>query len=262
MIADKKAIILYWHGLGDVIMLTPHLRYLYEHGYLTHLMCREEVITSHLLDECPYISDMEPVENPWQAENFSKQAEENVNRLISVCGRYDWVGEAAHLSHASYEHKMETTSRELGLDVDNYDTEVFIPEEVMAEVNEFVADRYPDGFIFKHTDIEFHQEHCWHSKGWIRDNLPDLPIVDTGLGGNFYRHWDDINYSFCLVKAAQHLVLSSSVFVHAADALGKTIDVINYGKKDRKVWPMDQGRVLGIRENGKWIKKYTPQAAQ
>ena len=56
------------------------------------------------------------------------------------------------------------------------------------------------------------------------------------------------------MKLATHRVLSSSVFVHAADAMGCTIDIINYGRPDKKVWPLDQSRVLHIRENGKLIK--------
>jgi len=42
--------------------------------------------------------------------------------------------------------------------------------------------------------------------------------------------------------------------VHAAEAMGLEMDIINYGKKDRKVWPLNQGLVKHIREEGKFIK--------
>jgi hypothetical protein len=64
----------------------------------------------------------------------------------------------------------------------------------------------------------------------------------------------DINFSFVLAREATHRILSSSVFVHAREAMEVKIDVINYGKPDRKVWPKDQSLVMRIREEGKWIK--------
>ena len=51
----KKALILFWHGLGDIILLTAHLRHLYKKGYKTDLMCLPETRKSRLLDHCLYI---------------------------------------------------------------------------------------------------------------------------------------------------------------------------------------------------------------
>jgi hypothetical protein len=102
--------------------------------------------------------------------------------------------------------------------------------------------------------IEFHKNHDWDSSNWIKKNLPSLPVLDTGYGGNYYRKWKDIRYTFALLKLATHRVISSSVFVHACEALGLPIEVINYGTPDRKVWPYNQSLVKRIREGEKWIK--------
>ena len=64
----KKALILYSHGIGDVIMLTPHLRHLYTEGYTIDLMCRVSIRDSKLLDACPYINKLIIVENPWRSK--------------------------------------------------------------------------------------------------------------------------------------------------------------------------------------------------
>jgi len=133
--------------------------------------------------------------------------------------------------------------------------EVFIPDNIEDEIDAYVQEHYPDGFIFNHTMIEFHQNHNWNSSEWIQENLPDLPIVDTGYTGENYMQWEDIRYTFALLKRASHRVISSSVFVHACDAMGLEIDVVNYGTPDRKVWPHNQDLVKRIKESERWLKR-------
>ena len=117
----------------------------------------------------------------------------------------------------------------------------------------YIQQHYPKGYIFRHTDIEFHTKHNWNCVEWVRRNLPDLPIVNTGQYGNHFRIHDDINFTFVLAREATYRVLSSSVIVHACDAMNVMIDVINYGTPDRKVWIRNGRKVKRIREAGKWI---------
>jgi len=150
--------------------------------------------------------------------------------------------------------KIATNWSECGLTVNNNQLEVFIPPDTEARAMELIAYRYPDGYIHRHTQIEFHTTHNWDCTDWIKKNLPDLPIIDTGLGGDYYCIDPDINFSFVLAREAKHRVLSSSVFVHACEAMGVKMDVINYGRPDRKVWPKNQSLVVKIREAERWIK--------
>ena len=81
----KTALILYWHGLGDVIQLTPVLRDIYNQGYLIDLMCRKEVTSSHLLDGCPYIDKLIDVENPFRSPYpFAVQRLANIQLLNNL----------------------------------------------------------------------------------------------------------------------------------------------------------------------------------
>lgn len=252
----KKALILYWHGLGDVILLTPILRHLSEIGYEVHLMCRPEVVESNLLAKCPYTSLFIHVDNPWQSSlGFERQRNINIIAFERESRGYDWFAHCLH-EHIIHGCKIETNWSECGLisSNKNQQLEVFISPETEKEAMKYISDNYPDGYIFRHTDIEFHSTHDWDSEEWIEDNLPDLPVVNTGFGGNYYCCVPDINFSFVMAREARHRVLSSSVFVHACDAMNATIDVINYGRPDHKVWPKDGSKVIRIRENGRWIK--------
>lgn len=243
----KKALILYWHGLGDVIMLTPHLRYLYNEGYKVDLMCRSAVRESHLLDRCPYVDKLIEVENPWRAKcGYGVQALANVGKFNTLAEKYQWIGASIHSvrDYTNY-HKIDMTSAELRLEIKDKKTEVFISEEAEQEA----LDYGDNEFIFCHTTVENHPYNSWDAVQWVEKNLPTLRIVDR-----VSPIFDDINAEFALARLAKHRVLSDSVFAHACNAMGVVVDVINYGRSDRKVWPLDQSKVLHIREEGKWIK--------
>jgi len=246
----KKALVLYTHGLGDVIQLTPHLRQLYADGYVVDLMCRAEVRTSHLLDDCPYVGELIDTPNPW-AGDYQGLMIANSNNFIHKGAKYDWMGCSLHTSHQNGEHKIDMTSRELGLTLSDKTPEVYLGDE--TEVLEYIEREYPNGYIFNHTQIEFHVEHCWDSSEWIRENLPELPVVNTGKDGAHYRRWDNINKTFTLLRNATHRVISSSVMLHACDAMGLKVDVANYGNNDQKMNPVND-IIIKRRECGQWKK--------
>lgn len=244
----KKALIMYWHGLGDVIQLTPHMRYLYNKGYIIDLMCREEVETSHLLDTCPYINKLIFVENPWQSKiGFDPQKQININMFNAIKQKYDWSAHSVH-DGIGANFKIDYTSKQLGLPIENKKLEVFITPEIEQKALEYIKNNYPDGYIFTHTLIENHPIHTWNPLQWIKDNLPKFNIVTNK------KFDEDINFSFVIAREARHRILSSSVLVHACDAMQCIIDVINYGRSDRKVWLIDQNRVLHIKEEKRWLK--------
>lgn len=250
----KKVIILYWHGLGDVIMLTPMLRYFFQHGYLVHLMCRPEVGYSNLLGNCPYVEKLIYVTNPWRSSiGFEKQKQANITKFKQLSKNYDLSVSCLH-ERIFQDCKIYTNWKECGLIPDDNRLEVFIPLDTETKAMNLIASRYPNGYIHQHTQIEFHTTHNWDCTNWIKKHLPDLPVIDTGLGGNYYCADSDINFSFVLAREARYRILSSSVFVHACDAMNAKIDVINYGRPDRKVWPKNPKLTKRIREAGKWIK--------
>ena len=251
----KRALIKYHHGLGDVIQLTPHLRHLYEDGYVTDIMGMAQNRTSHLLDECPYISDYFDIPNTWKSPlGFQAQLHTDIALFLKLSINYDWSGMANHIG-INHTNKINFTSNELKIGLFNNDktVEVFIPKKSEKKVSDYIEKFYPNGYVFVHTQIEEHTYHNWDAIPWIRDHLSDLPIIDSGYGGEYYKWTDNINDVFVLAREATHRVLSSSVMVHACDAMDVGIDVVNYGRPDRKIWLQNMGKVNMVRENGIWI---------
>jgi len=246
----KKVLILYWHGLGDIIQLTPHMRYLYNKGYMVDLMCRKEVKKSSLLNDCPYINELFEVKNPWQSSlGFERQFQKNIQLFNKLCLKYTWAGKAVH--RGAIDNKIDFTSKELDLNIKNKSLEVFINKEIEKKALKYINKNYPNGYIFVHTYIEWHKYHNWNASIWIKENLPDLPIFNTHIKGVID---ENINFSFVIAREASYRVLSSSVFVHACDAMNVVIDVINYGRPAKIAWPLNQDIVLHIREKGQWLK--------
>ncbi len=244
----KKVLILYSHGIGDMIMLTPHLRYLYGEGYMIDLMCRAAIRDSKLLDACPYINKLIIVENPWRSK-LGKQTQSrlNIQQFQELRKGYDWSGASPHKKPWRKHYKIDITSDELELEIEDKRLEVFISKEAERQ-----ALSYVDGeFIFCHSIVEFHTWSTWDANGWAKENLPPYRIINTS---DLEPKFDDINVAFALARRAKHRVLADSVFVHACDAMCCAIDAVNYGRPDRKVWPFDPSLILHIRESGEWIK--------
>lgn len=249
----KKALIKYHHGLGDILQLMPHLRHLYNEGYITDIMGMAQNRTSHLLDACPYTDKLIDIPNTWKSPlGFHRQLEKDIKLFNQLKADYDWSGMSNHVGIGQI-NKIDFTSQELGLEITDKTVEVFISPEAEARSLDYINKTYPDGYIFVHTMIEEHTYHDWNATEWIKSSLPDLPIVDTGYEGNYYKWTDNINDTFVLARESTHRVLSSSVMVHSCDALNVEIDVVNYGRSDRKVWLPDMSKVKRIRENGTFI---------
>ena len=233
----KKALILYTHGLGDVIVLTPCLKKLYEDGYIVDLMCRKEVRTTHLLDECPYVDDIIDTPNPWSG-NKDEIENKNIELFNALAKNYDWSGMALHNDWDFIETKSEMNARELGLEIIYHNPEVFIKDEYKG---------CEGNYLFLHWEVPAHPGHTWKwddSIKWCEDNLMYDDVWDTTAED----HHEDINEAFAVLRDASCRVICSSVFVHAADAMGIPVDVISYGTMDRKVLPETKPR--NIRELG------------
>lgn len=250
-VPKKQVLIKYHHGLGDIIALTPQLRYFYENNYEVTLMARKEVVDSHLLDNCPYVKEIIVIPNPWRdkelrtKEEYKKIEEENTLYMESLSG-YDLKLNVDHKNiPINIPKSMYNSQQCKTIGLEDYQKELFIPECIEKEVRKEIQKRFPNGYIFKHTFVPNHTNHSVEIA--IKS---DLPIFDT------YKEIlkEDINYTFAFIKYATKIVVSSSVMAQAAEALGRNIDILNFGNMDYKVLP-DYYLVNNIYYKGQKINK-------
>ena len=245
----SKILLLYWHGLGDLILLTPQLRRLHKEGNDVDLICRRQAIASHLLDACPYVNKLIPV--PYDGggpaeggKSGAKKREQCFQLFNKLSPEYDKSFEFSERAQMVRGGKIHLNNKVCGFkDSDDLNLEVFISQEAETEAAQYIKEHCPNGYIFQHTMIEWHQWHNWDAEPWIMDNLDNLPIINTGMGGSHARMFKDINTSFVMAREAKHRVLSSSVFVHACDAMNAPMDVVYYGRPNPHGWPLDEGKI-------------------
>lgn len=248
----SSILIMYWHGLGDLLCLTPQLRHLSAHGFEVDLLVRPQVLKSRLLADCPYVRELIPLPftegGPSEGGPAGALKRRNCNVLYErLASEYDKAIKITSL-HRSMRYpggKIERNSRAIfSPDVvpisppSDLQLEVFIPQAAERAAKRFISRKYPKGFIFQHTDPEYHPAHRWRARGWMQKNLPPLPIFRANAS-----LWPDINVTFVVAREATHRVLSSSVFVHACDAMNAVMDVVHQGKPAPHGLPIESAKV-------------------
>lgn len=250
----KTILLMYWHGIGDLICLTPQLRELYRLGWTIDLICRQPAINAKLFVSCPYIRKTIPVPYAIGGPHSDgvaglrkrQQCMELYNRLAP---NYDRALEFSKSPNRSIRGgKIFRNNDVCGFtQLTNLQLDVFITDRAETIASSYIQKHYPDGYIFRSTDVDCHRVHSWDATNWIRQHLPNLPVFNTGVGQEHYMISPDINVSFVFARDAQHRVLSSSVFVHACDAMNVTMDVVNYGMANKHGWPLDKSKIKVVR---------------
>lgn len=249
----KKALISCVDGLGDIVSyITPYMRKFYKEGYMTTLMGREELTTSHLLDDCPYLEEIIHIPNPWKFKDPSKTVKKNLATFNKLRKNFDLAYNRPFCQIQMYS-KLDMTSKFFGipeLEGEDRYPEVFISDECDKEAEDYLNNVEFKEFMFVHVNIPNHPAHTWDAYQWIGENFPPMNIYDTR-----FNTFDNINTTFAIMKRASRIILSSSVMVHAADALNLHVDAVNYGVVDRKAWPT-RIKPRRVRECGYWLEDF------
>lgn len=242
----KRALVLFPHGIGDVIMATPSLRALYDSNYIVDMMVRPSVIESRVLDDCPYVNELIKVRTNTTEHGFTFY---HMPRFRALVQEYDWHGVSR--LHAACAYRIKLIADELKVLPSHYHLEVWISEECAQEAQDFAVQHTPDGkFVYVHTRTEVHQRYWWDSLEYVRKTYPNMPIIDSGEGGNAHKAFKNINTNFALMRLSTHRVLSLSVMAAAADAMQLPIDLLNCEVPNHSCLPMNKRLVAKYRIKG------------
>jgi len=232
----KKALILFPHGIGDVIMATPCLRDLHSAGYTVDMMVRDSVIDSCLLNKCPYIGTLYSIKVDGKGIRGPAFKNYSLPAFDLIKNSYDWSGVVLLNGGPS---RIKQIAKELKLRPKSWNLEVFISKKAHITAWQYLKDNKICDFVFVHT-VPVHSGHIWESAEFVKKAFPKLSVVDT----RYLKTWKDINVTFALAYAAKHRVLSCSVMVHACDAMGCTIDAVNYGTLNNPCYPLRKNVIL------------------
>jgi len=247
----SSILLLFWHGLGDVIMATPAF-----HELVTRypdcrfgIAVKKLVFDSEILSNCPYFDKIYEIPSVWESKNYQQglkncllkgkkiQKENGYEQLICIEQRPGWRYGI---------HKIHRTANELGLGpLKTTQTEVYISHHDYCEASQWLKenDFQENHYIFLHRKTGYPlKDMPGEAAEKIIRQLPALPVIEVGKTYSINNR--SISFSFALVEKARYIIVVDSVFMHAADALGKDITMAYFAIRPGIV---DEVRPLNVK---------------
>ena len=114
----KNVLVLYPHGLGDCILLTPALREFYqETGNKLHVGILDRFRSSQIFNHCPYIDQIFYTKDPWHdyGEENAQVGFPTLYKEWQAQAKQNNFGGIVMPMHSQQENKINLNFRALGL---------------------------------------------------------------------------------------------------------------------------------------------------
>lgn len=228
---DRPSIlILFWHGLGDVIMATPAFRaFSLQHpDSFIGITVKGMIYNSGILNRCPYFHRMHIIPDVWKERSFRRAFKRCIKEgeRIQREFKYDKLICVNHQQKWRYGiHKIYRTANELGVGlITDTQTELYLSDEDRADASNWLKQHgyEENNFIFLHRKTDYPPKDMPDevAQAFLK-MLPPLPVIEVGK--SYPLEGRPVNFSFAILEKAGYTLLVDSVFLHAADALGKDV---------------------------------------
>ncbi len=244
-----KTLIVYPHGLGDCILATPAIRqYKKKTGDFIGFATLERFRSAELFKNNPYVDEVIYTKDAWNDfDNF----ETGVRAVIDDCKRFvkeNRYDKLKIINHSPAGNKILDCFEGLGcfgnLSVslnDNFHTEVYLTDEDHEWAEKRIRGR-EFGFIHSKTGVDNKDLPRGYGHKWIKREFPDLSRFEVDMV-------HPITRGFALLKQASAVVVTDSVYYHAAGAMDVDVDLayfargINVYNRVRPLHPVNQNIV-------------------
>lgn len=223
-----KTAIVAWHGLGDIITLSPVLRKYQEETkddiYLIHL---ERLPVEDLFKKCPYISGFHGTKDVWN--DFSdinigrQRVMEQAHKYADEFG-YDKVIEVTTSPDLGFVHKVHRAAHELGITVEDYTTEIFpnITDEIREQADKFL-EKVDEPYVLVHLKTGNSPKDL--NREMIAKFLANISPMQTIEYGSriipaHHLPLGNIPLEMEILGRCCHVICADSFIMHAACALG------------------------------------------
>ena len=225
-------LIVYPHGLGDIILLTPALRALAGRG--NHVAVLERFAGTEILDNCPHIDGVHYcLPDPWNSpggRNATKAAGCKLACELNLKPTWVW--------HEPGKHKIHENFRHLGTSHPDLSTEIYPTRKHSFEAIRFISHHHQFGFLHCSTGMpglsaaaakkDFPSQ---LGREWLLRAGCD-EVVEVGVEMAMEQ---PINTQFMIMFNAHKVCLADSVFYHACHAMNKDVDFAYFGR-GKEVW--------------------------
>ena len=228
----KDLLVLYPHGLGDCILLTPAIREFYSKTKnKVHVATLERFRTARFFDNNPYVDQIFYTKDAWHDYPNSQvgffSLKEEWKRFAKDNGFSGFVMPM----HSEPINKILLNYRHLGIqNPANYNTEVHTTKEDVSRAEELISGLVGDaefGFVQTTTGVPSKDL----PQGYGRKYLAKIGIDKViEIGKEFGALDESINVQFEILRRAKAVCIPDSVFYHACHAMGKKVDFVYFGR--------------------------------
>jgi len=235
---EQSLLVVYPHGLGDHVLLTPALRKyskLHPDTKITIAsLSRFGPKVEQLLGGLPYIHSFLPdLPDPW---NDFKSYEEGIKfikqRIVyNFIGKFDEVKLILHKPREGFlHHKIFRTAFELGVSFDSIDelaTELAVDDEYLLKAQEFVKD-YDRPLLVLHNKAGNPPKEIPEDvlEKIVNDTYSKFTVLEFGKKSTSHSievPEDDFNFTKALISIADQVCAIDSVVMHIAGAFRKDL---------------------------------------
>jgi hypothetical protein len=234
----KKVLFLFWHGLGDNILITPVIRqYKQTTGNFVGWAMMRRLRHTGLFDDNPYIDRLHWISDVWNDfKNYSQGAKSVIKegKAIKKEFGYDEVRIIAQKNISK--HKIRWAADLMGVELDNdLHTQVYYDPEKIAHLYKTIT--LPEEYVFFHgkTGAPSKDLPLEKAKEWLQRKGIDMPIVSPDFTWNYKEY--PLAFAMDVMKRAKHIVVADSVMYHAAHAMDLYIDYA-YFARGKETWQL------------------------
>tara|TARA_B100000131_G_C17959991_1_gene550013 strand:- start:32 stop:790 length:759 start_codon:yes stop_codon:yes gene_type:complete len=229
----KNLLVLYPHGLGDCILLTPAIREFYKAtGNKVHIATLERFKTAKFFDNNPYVEKIYYTKDAWHDYPNSQVGFIELYKEWKQFASKNGFGGIVMPMHSQPISKIDINFRYLGVyNSEEYATEIYTSplDSKIAEktINDIVGDK-PFGFIQTNTGVKQKDLPEGYGREYLKTNKNLESFIEVGKDFDALDY--NINVQFEIMRRASAVCLPDSVFYHACHAMSKTVDLAYFGR--------------------------------
>lgn len=229
----KDVLVLYPHGLGDCILLTPAIREFYKAtGHKLHIATLERFKTAQFFTNNPYVDQVFYTKDAWHDYSSSQIGFAELYKEWKSFAVENNFGGFVMPMHSQPVSKIELNLKFLGLqNCQEYQAEIHTTSDDVNKANDIVFELTkgnPFGFIQTNTGVKQKDLPAGFGQDWLRNNKNLNNFIEVGVDFSPYEY--NINVQFEIMRLATAVCVPDSVFYHACHAIGKPIDFAYFGR--------------------------------
>tara|TARA_R110002051_G_scaffold164664_3_gene235607 strand:+ start:33 stop:812 length:780 start_codon:yes stop_codon:yes gene_type:complete len=255
----KDILVIYPHGLGDCVLLTPALREFYKKtGQKVHIATLARFQSAQFFDNNPYVDKIYYTKDAWLDYPSSHVGFNAVYNDWKKIAKEEGFQGVVMPMHSEPINKILLNFRFFGLAAnDQYQTEFFSTPEDQQMAAAIVKDKVGDspfGFVQTSTGVPSKDLPPGFGRHWLQANKGVEKIIEIGQEIDQLEY--NINVQFEILRLAAAVCIPDSVFYHACHAMNKEIDLVYFGRgqgiydRVRPLWEVKENVVFLLEDEG------------